>query len=115
YHPVSCPAATQSQIGTATRAEVREQAGSLPDSELQRAAIAKSAHAAELLRDPAITGLAVSASGDDPRHAAIVVYTNAPQLHVPYLLDGVRTRVVYEQQAKDVAQSALAAVGAIPT
>jgi len=112
-HPVACPAATQSQIGTATRAEVREQARSLPDSELQRAAVAKSAHAPELLGDPAITGLAVSASGDDPRQAAIVVYTNAPQLHVPHLLDGVRTRVVYEQQA-DVVQPTRAPVAAIP-
>ena len=33
---------------------------------------------------------------------------------MPHLLDGVRTRVVYEQQT-DVAQSARAAVGAIPT
>jgi hypothetical protein len=93
-HPVSCPAAAQAQIGTATRAELREQARSLPDAELQRAGIVKSAHLEELLRDPAVTGLDVSASEDDPREAAVVVYTNAPQAHVPHIVDGVRTRVL---------------------
>jgi hypothetical protein len=93
-HPVACPAAAQAQIGTATRAELREQARSLPDAELQRASIVKSAHAAELRRDPAVTGLEVSASEDDPREAAVVVYTNAPQAHLPHIVDGVRTRVL---------------------
>lgn len=113
-HTVVCPAATQSQLGTVSRAQLRQQARSLSDSEVERATIAKSAQAAELLRDPAITGLDVAASSDDPRHAAIVVYTNVAQAHVPHLVDGVRTRVVYEQAA-DAAPSARAAVGAMPT
>lgn len=100
-HPVACPATTQSQIGfgTATRAQLREQTRVLPDSEIQRANIAKSSHAAELMRDPEVSGLDVSASQDDPREAAIVIYAKDPQVRAPHLVDGVRTRVVYSSDS----------------
>lgn len=101
-HLVACPTMTQSQIGpgSLSQMQLRGQVSGLAASELQRAGIAKAAHAAELLRDPAIAGLDVSDSADDPREAAIVVYTKAPQAYVPHLVDGVRTRVVHAPEAE---------------
>jgi hypothetical protein len=104
-HPVECPA-PQSQMGlrSAGRPQLRDEVMLLPSSELQRANISKLSHAAELMRDPDITGLDVAASEDDPREAAIVVYSKTPQPHISHLLDGVRTRVVFSSDSQ-VAQS----------
>lgn len=92
-HAVSCaPTSTNSTIvltGTANSA-------TLSVEELQRATASKEAHAAELMRDPAIAGVGVGVSADNPKEAALVIYvTGATIQRIPPQIEGVRTKVIF--------------------
>lgn len=48
-----------------------------------------------MMSDPAILGVGVGASHDDPGAAAVVVFVESgKQVSVPLEIDGVRTRVI---------------------
>ena len=92
-HMVSCqPTATAS---TATLLSGANSA-TLSLEELQRATVVKEAHAAELMRDPAIAGVGVGISADNPKEAALVIYvTGATIQRIPPQIEGVRTKVIF--------------------
>ena len=67
----------------------------LSDGEVARGTAAKERHASRLMADPAIFGVGVGRSADDPSQAAVVIYLdkNASRI-IPTQLDGVRTKVI---------------------
>jgi hypothetical protein len=91
-HAVACPAATQLQVTTRERAFTTTR---LPESEVARAATVKNRWATELMQDPAVTGVGVGQSEDNPSESAIVVFTkDQPRIPIPAQIDGVRTKVI---------------------
>jgi len=91
-HAVACPAATQLQVTTRERAFTTTR---LPESEVARAATVKNRWATELMQDPAVTGVGVGQSEDNPSESAIVVFTkDQPRIPIPVQIDGVRTKLI---------------------
>jgi hypothetical protein len=92
-HPVSCqPTATASSATLVAGAS----SATLSVEELQRATAVKEAHAAELMRDPAIAGVGVGVSADNPKEAALVIYVTAAAIErIPPQIEGVRTKVIF--------------------
>lgn len=66
------------------------------EAEVGRATAAKDKHVSRLMGDPAVLGVGVGASEDNPEEAAVVVFLEQGKPHapVPVQLDGVRTKVV---------------------
>lgn len=65
------------------------------DAEVLRAKAAKEQHAAMMMSNPAILGVGVGASHDDPGAAAVVVFVEkGKHVNVPVVIDGVRTRII---------------------
>lgn len=92
-HAVACPAAPQSETTATSKACVRLRPSS---SELALASEVKERHAIELMQDPAVTGVDIGQSDDDPNHAAILVYLKSqPRIPIPVEIDGVRTKVIH--------------------
>ena len=91
-HAVACPAATQTQATAREKVLSRPQ---LPDSEVSRAIAAKNQHSIELMQDPAVTGVGVGQSDDNPAESAIVVFLkDQPRFPIPAQIEGVRTKIV---------------------
>lgn len=84
-HSVTCPTAAP------TPAQ-----GKIAPGEFVRASVAKDQHAARLMADPAILGVGVGASEQDPAQAVVVIYLEQGRAHgpIPAELDGVPTQVV---------------------
>lgn len=91
-HPVSCaPTAKSESAVSSTGASAVE----LPALELDRARSVKERFEGALMADPAIQGIGVGRSLDDPGRAAITLYlSGTPMQAVPQEIDGVRTQVV---------------------
>lgn len=72
--------------------------GSPPPSpdEVERATEAKERHAQRLMTDPAIMGVGVGVSEQNPSEAVVVIYVEQGRPHgpIPQQLDAVRTRVI---------------------
>jgi len=91
-HAVSCaPTATAQSAQAAAGAA----AVTLPEDEIHRATGVKEKFAASLMSDPAVSGVGVGASADEPGAVAVVVYLSGKPLHaIPAELDGVRTKMI---------------------
>jgi hypothetical protein len=81
-------------------AQLASQSEQTPSVEISDAAIAqtksiKEQHATELMRDPAVVGVGVSASLDSPGDPALMIYVLKGKAHqaIPANIDGVRTRI----------------------
>lgn len=85
-HPIACPAS-----GSAAA-----QQASLSEAEVSRATAAKEKHASRLMADPAVLGVGVGASADQPSEAAVVLYVERGRSHgpIPTELEGVRTKII---------------------
>jgi hypothetical protein len=66
----------------------------LPE-QMQKARVVQAAHVAELLKQPGVLGVGISASVDAPGEAALLIYVKhgASTDAIPAELDGVRTRL----------------------
>jgi hypothetical protein len=86
-HSVACPAG--SAAAQTSSAMVSEQ-------EVQRATAVKARHEVSLMSDPAVIGVGVGASDDNPGKAALVVYVDGEKTHAPLPpeIEGVRTKIV---------------------
>ena len=98
-HPVSCqPTASVSpatQVGPLNAA-----IHTLSSQERLRVENVRQVNAAVLMHDPAIAAVELGASADSPREGSLVVHvTGALKASVPALIDGVRTKVVFEAEA----------------
>ncbi|MFY9532274.1 MAG: hypothetical protein WAR24_25510, partial [Candidatus Acidiferrales bacterium] len=73
----------------------REEAVSLPDSEVERASAIKENRVQELMSDAAVQGVGVAASLDSPGEAALILYVLKGKAHnpIPPTIDGLRTRI----------------------
>jgi hypothetical protein len=92
-HAVSCaPEASAGTSGTGALAATVP----ISTEEHQRVA-AIQARAAALMKDAAIQGFAIGASADNPGEGALVIKaTRGLNIQVPPVIDGVRTRVVFD-------------------
>jgi hypothetical protein len=91
-HAVSCPAGTQSQVVARRQTSTGP---TLSRTEIVRATAAKDSHATELMQDPAVSGVGVGQSEDNPTESAVVVFLNQqPRVPIPAQIDGVRTKIV---------------------
>ncbi len=91
-HAVACTSASQVVAPqTASKAEVRLSAESI-----KRAVAVKERHEPALFKHPAVLGLGIGRSDDDPSQPAVIVFTDKHQLapDVPRVIDGVRTKIV---------------------
>jgi hypothetical protein len=63
---------------------------------LDRATVAKEAHAQELMADPAVMAIGVGSSERNPAEAVVNVYVETGRAHglIPAELDGVRTQII---------------------
>jgi len=71
------------------------QAIEVPDAAFEQTKTAKEQHVAELMSDPAVVGVGVSASLDSPGDPALMIYVLKGKAHraIPASIDGVRTRI----------------------
>jgi hypothetical protein len=100
-HPISCPVAGQSQVGTAATLGTEN----LTDAEVTRAGSAKALHAAQLMRDPSVFRVEVGSSADAPNQAALVIHaTGRLQQPIANVVEGVRTRIVMDSQRASTAE-----------
>jgi len=88
-HAVSCaPIAT---VGS-TKLQKEE---APPPPEFTRVSAAKDRRGPRLLEDPAVAGLGIGTSRDNPAEGALLVYVRGtPRNLLPHQVDGVRTRIV---------------------
>ncbi len=91
-HPIACPVSAS--------AGAPALASALPDTALGVAIQAKNKHANELMADPAILGVDVGRSDDNPGEAAVVLYLEQGKPHgkIPAEVDGVRTKVIFTRR-----------------
>jgi hypothetical protein len=63
---------------------------------LDRATVAKEAHAQELMADPAVMAMGVGSSERNPAEAVVNIYVETGRAHgpIPAELDGVRTQII---------------------
>lgn len=106
-HIVSCqPMASNSGATQVGILNAKVQA--LSAEERRRGESVKEAHALLLMRDPAITAVAVGASEDAPDQAALEVrVSGALRAPVPAVIDGLRTRVIFIADAAAVAETSI--------
>jgi hypothetical protein len=71
------------------------QAMEIPASAIEQTKAIKEQHVAELMSDPAVVGVGVSASLDSPGDPALMIYVLKGKAHraIPTTIDGVRTRI----------------------
>jgi len=93
-HTVSCQPTAQASSTTAGQGA--QNVATLTPGEVERAKNARDAHASQLMGDPGVAEVSVGASADGPRQGAVLVrVTSSLHAAIPEILDGVRTRVIY--------------------
>jgi hypothetical protein len=98
-HAVSC--APTSANASATTSAATASSVALTTEEFDRATAIKEQHAAELMKDPAITRVGVGVSDDNPREGAITVFVaGTPEKQLPAQIKGVRTKLIYSTTAQ---------------
>jgi hypothetical protein len=67
----------------------------LSKSEMERAKLVHAAHASELMKEPGVQGVGITASADAPGEAALMIYLirGEGRPTIPAVIDGLRTRV----------------------
>lgn len=71
-------------------------ASAVASEALQKATVARDAHAPELLAHPEVQAVGVGASYDNPSEAAILFFVTKgqPRTNIPAQVDGIRTRII---------------------
>ncbi len=93
-HPVSCAPTATNASPTSNAAPTGSSA--LTTEELDRATAMKERHSVELMKDPAISGVGVGVSDDNPKESAVTIFVNGTtQQPLPAQIEGVRTKLIY--------------------
>jgi hypothetical protein len=80
------------QTATTARMAMRP---AVSETEIARVRSTKEKHAQGMMADPAVLGVGVGASNDNPEEAALVVFVEkGKSVSVPVEIDGARTRVI---------------------
>jgi hypothetical protein len=99
-HPVGC-----SPEATANSAKIAALSTQLSTTERQRVTIVQQQNSRELMRNSAISSLQVGGSADSPGEGALIIhlsqFSNKP---IPAMIDGVRTRIIYDNAQPSVGQ-----------
>ncbi|HET8890384.1 MAG TPA: hypothetical protein VFQ41_15890 [Candidatus Angelobacter sp.] len=94
-HAVSC-----AHTATASAAQVGTTQAALIPKEQERVAAVQQRRAAQLMQDPSIKSVTVGASADNPSEGALLIQVSGSTIpRVPPSIDGVRTRLVFEDTA----------------
>jgi len=104
-HAVSCRPETST--GAANPASGASSAQLTPE-QLQRVSSVRQKYSAQLMQDSAVSKLEPGMSADNHQETALVIHVSSPPaLAIPAQLDGLRTRVVYDnaQQAPPLAMN----------
>jgi hypothetical protein len=90
-HPVSC-----APVASIQSAQPQSAPATAPTPlEITRTSAAKEKRGAQLLLDPAVAGLGIGTSADNPAEGALLVYIRGnPGQPLPRQLDGVRTKII---------------------
>jgi hypothetical protein len=97
-HGVSC-----AHQATASATQVGQTQAGLVPAERQRVATVQKARSLSLMRDFGFTSVEAGVSGDNPKEGALVLHVSgkaAPA--VPAVIDGVRTRLVFDDPAAQI-------------
>jgi hypothetical protein len=88
-------ALSQQQTAHLATESAQTQAIEIPASAIAQTKAIKELHVAELMSDPAVVGVGVSASLDSPGDPALMIYVLKGKAHnaIPATIDGVRTRI----------------------
>jgi hypothetical protein len=86
---------TQQQIVQLATQSAQAQTITITDAAIAQTKSIKEQHAADLMSDPAVVGVGVSASLDSPGDPALMIYVLKGKEHraIPASIDGVRTRI----------------------
>lgn len=94
-HAISCARTTtvnSTQVGLAQAA--------LAPAEQQRVAAVQQRRSAQILHDASIKSVSVGASADNPREGALLIHVSGTAIpQVAPVIDGVRTRLVFDSQS----------------
>ena len=103
-HPIACPAAVQSETAINPEGRFVPQV----DSRLSaHASLVRTAHQAELMRDPAVAFVDIGVSEDNPAEPALVLHlSSTPTMPAPVQIEGVRTKLVFDFTARPPAKLA---------
>lgn len=94
-HPVSC-----AHTATASSTQVGAAQAALVPQERQRVAAVQQRRAVQLMQDASIKAVTVGASADNPDEGALVIQVSGSNIpRVPPTIDGVRTRLVFDEAA----------------
>jgi hypothetical protein len=97
-HAVSC-----AQTATASSTQVGTTRAALVPQERQRVSAVLQRRAAQLLQDTSIKAVTVGASADNPNEGALLIQVSGSTIpRVPPTIDGVRTRLVFDEAAAEV-------------
>jgi hypothetical protein len=88
-------ALSQQQSAQLASESAQAQAIEIPASAIEQSKTVKEQHVTELMSDPAVVGVGVSASLDSPGDPALMIYVLKGKAHnpIPASIDGVRTRI----------------------
>jgi hypothetical protein len=94
-NPAAQGAVSQEQSAQLAAESTTVQAAEIPASAIENARQIKEKHVAELMSDPAVIGVGVGASFDNPGEPAIGIFVLKSNAHkpIPATIDGVRTRI----------------------
>jgi hypothetical protein len=83
------------QSAQLTSQSEQPQSTEIPASAIEKTKAVKEEHVTELMSDPAVVGVGVSASLDSPGDPALMIYVLKGKAHnpIPASIDGVRTRI----------------------
>ena len=96
-HAVACPNSGLSLLVEGAQTGFTAQ---LDAKAVQRAQQAMTQYQTQLLQTPAVSGVSIGSSDDDPLQPALVVRVKgALQLPLPHQVGGVRTKIVFEQSS----------------
>jgi hypothetical protein len=86
---------TPQQTAELATQSAQAQTVTISDAAIQQTKSIKEQHAADLMSDPAVIGVGVSASLDSPGDPALIIYVLKGKAHgaIPATIDGVRTRI----------------------
>jgi hypothetical protein len=100
-HTVGC-----SPEATASSAKISALSAQLSTTERQRVTAVQQQNSRDLMRNSAISSLQVGGSADSPGEGALVIHLSQfSSTPIPAVIDGVRTRVIYDNVQPSVGQA----------
>lgn len=102
-HPVGC--SPEASVNSTTVGAAADTA-SLSATERQRVTSVQQLHSRTLMQDSAVTSVTVGGSADSPGEGALIIHLSQfSSKPIPAVIDGVRTRVIYDGAQPSIGQA----------